>query len=111
MQPIKSALQAIPLPATGWSPPTPETQHVKLKGQAEEFAGLLYAQLFKAMREASDSSEGGLFGGDSDMFSTFFDQKIGKTFAEQGGNALEAALDRQLTSKLDAQEKIQGGHH
>lgn len=98
------------VPATGWAPPTPDEQEAKLKGQVEEFASLLYAQMFQQMREAAkgENEEGGLFGGDSAMFAHFFDQQVGKAFAAQEGNGLKQALWQQMSQTLAAQVKAQG---
>ena len=98
------------VPEASWAPPTPEQQQAKLEGQVEEFASLLYAQMFQQMREASkgEDEEGGLFGGDSEMFAHFFDQQVGKAFAAQEGNGLKQALWQQMSQTLEAQVKAQG---
>ena len=100
-----------PLSTGQFVKPTIEDKKEVLKGQAEEFAGLLYAQLVREMRESGKDEEseeeggGGIFGGgDSAMFMQFFDQQVGKTFAKQSGSALKDALYRQLTSQLDTQD-------
>jgi Rod binding domain-containing protein len=68
---------------------------------AEEFATILFSQMIQEMRSSgtdSDSEEGqgGLFSGDSNLFASFFDQSIGKTFAKAGGSGLVQALNHQL---------------
>lgn len=95
-----------PLTPGQFTAPTHEDKKEILKGQVEEFAGLLYAQLVREMREAAQDEEGeSLFGGgDSAMFMHFFDQQVGKTFASQSGSALKESLYRQLSSQLDAQK-------
>lgn len=107
MQPITPNLNSFKIPAAGWTPPTEEQRATQLKGQVEEFASLLYAQMFQQMREASksdnDEEGGGLFGGDSDMFASFFDQQVGKVFAAQEGNGLKEALWKQMSKTLEAQ--------
>jgi Rod binding domain-containing protein len=100
------------VPAAGWAPMTPEQQEAKLKGQVDEFASLLYAQMFQQMREASKSDDeegGGLFGGDSEMFAHFFDQQVGKAFAAGDGNGLKQALWQQMSKTLEAQQVKAGG--
>ena len=99
------------VPAAGWTPPTASEQEAKLKGQVEDFASLLYAQMFQQIRESakSEDEEGGLFGGDSAMFAHFFDQQVGKAFAAQEGNALKEALWQQMSKTLEAQQRKAGG--
>ena len=106
MQPITPNPNSFKIPAAGWTPPTQEQRAEQLKGQVEEFASLLYAQMFQQMREAAksdDEENGGLFGGDSEMFASYFDQQVGKVFASQEGNGLKEALWKQMSKTLEAQ--------
>jgi Rod binding domain-containing protein len=108
MQPITPNPNSFKIPAAGWTPPTDEQRAAQLKGQVEEFASLLYAQMFEQMREASKSDDdeengGGLFGGDSQLFASYFDQQVGKVFAAQEGNGLKEALWKQMSKTLEAQ--------
>jgi Rod binding domain-containing protein len=111
MQPITPNPNLYKIPAPGWTPPTDEQRSKQLEGQVEEFASLLYAQMFQQMREASKVSDegdeegggGGMFGGDSEMFASYFDQQVGKVFAHQAGNGLKQALWEQMSKTLEAQ--------
>ncbi len=109
MQPINPRSTFIPMTPEGLQTPTTAETKVKLEGQVEEFATLLYAQMFTEMREAGknedDESESVFGGGDTDMFMSFVDQQVGKNFSHQGGSGLKDALLRQLTERLDTQAK------
>ena len=72
---------------------------------AEEFAGYLFAQVFSQMRPESNE-EGGLFSGEnSEMFMSFFDQAVGKSFANSGsGNQL---VDQLVAQLVQSQSKAQ----
>lgn len=100
------------VPAAGWAPMTHQEQETKLKGQVDEFAAMLYAQMFQQMREAAKSDDeengGGMFGGDSEMFAHFFDQQVGRVFAAGDGNNLKQALWQQMSKTLEAQVKAGG---
>lgn len=93
------------LTAGGVAQPSLEEKKEILKGQVEEFAGLLYSQLVREMREAAKDEEGeSLFGGgDTGMFMHIYDQQVGKVFAAQAGSGLKETLYRQLSSQLDTQ--------
>ena len=109
MQPI-SPPAFFKIPEPGWAPPTAEAQAARLDAQVEEFASLLYAQMFQQMREAAqgEDGEGGLFSGNAAMFAHFFDQQVGKAFASAEGNGLKEALRQQLSKTLEAQSKAKG---
>lgn len=113
MQPI-NPINNFKVPAAGWAPPTAEQQETKLKGQVDEFAAMLYAQMFQQMREAGKSDDdeegggGGMFGGDSEMFASFFDQQVGRAFASREGDGLKQTLWQQMSKTLEAQVKGQG---
>lgn len=111
MQPINPASSFVPIPKDGITPPTVEQQQAQLKTQVEEFASILYSQMFQEMREAgkvSDDDENSVFGGgDTDYFMHFLDESVGHNFVKQGGNSLGDALYRQLSGRLSSQ--AQGG--
>lgn len=111
MQPIQPP-KFVPLPPAGFSfaKPTAEAREVELKKQVEEFASVLYAQMFREMRESGivekegeDGEEGIFGGGDTNMFMHLMDQEVGKSFASAGGNGLKEALYRQLSSRMATQ--------
>lgn len=106
MQPVFTPTKLAPLTSAGFQMPTAEEKAAVLNKQVDEFAALLYAQMFRQMRESSESEEGqGLFGGgDTYLFADFFDKEIGKTFAAGDGGALKEGLRRQLESALEAQQ-------
>lgn len=63
---------------------------------ARDFAGILFGYMFSEMRPKAE--EGGLLGGgDSEMFMDFFDQAVGRHFAEGAGGQLVEALVKQLS--------------
>lgn len=70
---------------------------MELKKAAEDFAGMLFAQMFSEMRGTPDE-EGSLFGGeqDTEMFMGFFDQAIGEKYVSTGGNGIAEQLYQQL---------------
>lgn len=113
MQPIPSS-SFLPLPSTeGWTRPTVAEDRTRLEKQVEEFASVLYAQMFGEMRRTAaagkDEDEegamgGGFGGGDSEYFMHLFDEQVGKKFAAQGGDALVQALKRQMLGRYDEQQ-------
>ncbi|MDB5096725.1 MAG: hypothetical protein JWM80_1146 [Cyanobacteria bacterium RYN_339] len=107
MQPINPTQAFLQIPKDGLQQPTVETQKVQLKGKVEEFATVLYAQMFAEMRESGKSEEdeeNSVFGGgDTNMFMHFMDEEVGRTFVKQGGNALTDALFKQLAGRLETQ--------
>lgn len=113
MQPITPTPAFLPVPQDGLQHPSVEQQKVQLKSQVEEFATVLYAQMFQQMREAGKSDEdeeNSVFGGgDTNMFMHFVDEQVGRTFVKQGGNALTDALYKQLAGRLDTQAQQGGG--
>ena len=113
MQPITpSPLTPFSLTQSGITPTTPAQQKEMLKGQVEEFASLLYAQMFEEMREAGkseDDEENSVFGGgDTDAFMHFMDEAVGKNFMHQGGGSLGDSLYKQLSRNLDAKKPAGG---
>lgn len=114
MQPIPTT-SFMPLPSTeGWTRPTVAQNRDRLEQQVEEFAAVLYSQMFGEMRRAAatakEDDEEGLFGnsggfggGDSEYFMHLFDEQVGKRFAARGGDSLVEALKRQMLSRYDAQ--------
>jgi Rod binding domain-containing protein len=113
MQPITTNSSFLAIPKEGLAHPTVEQQKVQLKAQVEEFATVLYAEMFQEMREAGKSDEdeeNSVFGGgDTNMFMHFVDEQVGRNFSKQGGNALTDALYKQLASRLDTQATQQQG--
>jgi Rod binding domain-containing protein len=112
MEPIKPKSPFMALPTEGIVAVPKEAQKAQLKGQVEEFASLLYAQMFQEMRESGkgDEEEEGnsvFGGGDTSMFMHFLDESVGRNFIKQGGGGLNDALLKQLSTRLDTQ--AQGG--
>ena len=65
---------------------------------ARYFAGILFGYMFSEMRPKNEEDEGGLLGGgDSEMFMDFFDQAVGRHFADGAGGPLVEALVAQLS--------------
>lgn len=106
MQPIPPP-SFVPLPPAGFSfvKPTAQAREAELKKAVDEFASVLYSQMFREMRESGvDENEEGIFGGgDTNMFMHLMDQEIGKAYAASGGNGLKEALYRQLSGRLATQ--------
>ena len=111
MEPIKP-ISIHPLPPAGFSftKPTAEAREAELKKTVNEFASVLYSQMFREMRESGivekegeDGEEGIFGGGDSNMFMHLMDQEVGKSFASAGGNGLKEALYRQLSGQMKTQ--------
>ena len=113
MQPIKPTPTFLQIPQDGLQQPSVVMQKEQLKTKVEEFATVLYAQMFAEMREAGKSEEdeeNSVFGGgDTNMFMHFMDEEVGKTFVKQGGNALTSALYKQLAQRLDIQAQQKEG--
>jgi len=109
INPYMSAFPLNPMPAIGASKPAApgELSLEETRQAAEEFAGYLFAQVFGQMRPES-GEEGGLFSGETaEMFMSFFDQAVGKSFATSGsGNQLVDQLVSQLVkSQSNAQQE------
>lgn len=114
MQPIPTT-NFLPLPSTdGWTKPSLAEDRQRLEQKVEEFASVLYAQMFGEMRRAAASGKedeeegvmgqsGGFGGGDSEYFMHLFDEQVGKQFAARGGDSLVEALKRQMLGRYDAQ--------
>lgn len=95
-----------PLDAPGLLKPGSKAYDGKIQEQVDEFAGVIFSQLVREMREAGQSEEGeGIFGGgNTNMFMHLFDQQVGRALAEQGAGGLKDALYDQLSSTLRAQQ-------
>lgn len=112
MQPINLRPSFMSIPAEGLHKPSHAEQQESLRGQVDEFASLLYAQMFRQMRESGQNEEEGegIFGGgDTNLFMNFLDEEVGKTFVKQGGSGLRDALYRQMSQNLDKVEGQGGG--
>lgn len=113
MQPITPP-SFLHLPAAGFSyqKPTAEAREAELKKAVDEFASVLYAQMFREMREAGkageDDEESIFGGGDTNMFMHLMDQEVGKAYAAAGGNGLKEALYRQLSGRMANQVEPKG---
>jgi Rod binding domain-containing protein len=112
MEPIKPNPPFMPLAHEGFTAATLDVQKTRLKAQVEDFASLLYAQMFEQMRESGKGEEedegNSVFGGgDTSMFMHFLDESVGRNFIKQGGGGLNDALLKQLSTRLDTQ--AQGG--
>lgn len=112
MQPITPP-SFLHLPPAGFSyqKPTAEVQEAGLKKAVDEFASVLYAQMFREMRESgkSEEDEESIFGGgDTNMFMHLMDQEVGKAYAAAGGNGLKEALYRQLSGRMANQVETKG---
>lgn len=106
INPYMSMIPQMASPASGGTPKASAAQGSEETRQAaEEFAGYLFAQVFSQMRPESNE-EGGLFSGENaEMFMSFFDQAVGKSFANSSsGNQLVDQLVQQL---VQAQSKAQ----
>lgn len=87
-----NALQAGRLPSA-----PREVQPDSAKEAAQAFAGYLFSEVFRQMRPDPNDDPEGLFSGEqSQMFMDFFDQSLGKQYAERG-NPLVDQLMKQLT--------------
>lgn len=107
MDRINPYMSAFPLNASLPVAPKAAPGAEDTRQAAEEFAGYLFAQVFSQMRPES-SEEGGLFSGENaEMFMSFFDQAVGKSFASSGsGNRLVDQLVEQLMkSQSEGQQK------
>lgn len=111
MDRINPFAKSFPLPSLAEGAPraAQELSPAETRQAAEDFAGYLFAQVFSQMRpQPGEGDEGGLFSGEhADMFMSFFDQAVGKSFASSGsGNQLVDQLVQQLVrSQSNAQEK------
>lgn len=112
MQPIQPP-SFLHLPPAGFSyqKPGPEAKEAELKKAVDEFASVLYTQMFREMRETgqSDEDEESIFGGgDTNMFMHLMDQEVGKAYTAAGGNGLKEALYRQLSGRMATQDEPKG---
>jgi Rod binding domain-containing protein len=94
---INPYMNGFPLIAPQPDRPTVGQTPDETRQAAQDFAGYLFAQVFGQMRPES-SEEGGLFSGENaEMFLSFFDQAVGKSFASSGsGNQLVDQLVEQM---------------
>ncbi len=110
LMPIPPASSSLaPIPQNGITHPSLVQKQAQLKEQADQFAAVLYSEMFTEMREAGknndDDDQDSLFGGgDTDMFMTLLDQKVGQTFSKQSGTGLADSLYKQLAGRLDAEQ-------
>lgn len=115
MQPINASSPFMSLPKDGIVQVPVAKQKEQLEKQVEEFASVLYTQMFSEMREAGKSGTdeeegGGVFGGgDTDNFMHLMDEKLAKSFVAQGGNTLKDSLFKQLAGRIDEQAQAKGG--
>lgn len=74
----------------------------ELYDASRDFVALLYTHMFQTMREAGQSDDGeGMFNSfETSMFMGFFDQEVGKKFADEGGNHLVDSLYRQIARNV-----------
>ncbi|MEB3197116.1 MAG: rod-binding protein [Candidatus Sericytochromatia bacterium] len=102
MQPIASPA-FLPLPAAGFQKPDAAARENQLKQAVDDFASILFSQMFREMREAGkDEDEGSVFGGgDTNLFMHLMDQELGDSYARAGGNPLREAMLRQLNKPTD----------
>lgn len=113
MQPITPP-SFLHLPQAGFSYQKPDaaSREVELKKAVEDFASVLYTQMFREMREAGktgEEDEESIFGGgDTNMFMHLMDQEVGKAYASAGGNGLKEALYRQLSGRMATQVETKG---
>ncbi|HEY9721104.1 MAG TPA: rod-binding protein [Oscillatoriaceae cyanobacterium] len=116
LKPLQSTPELKPLQTTPVAPQSLSEQESKLKSTVQQFASVLYAEMVEEMRKAGDdqdddgNGDGAFGGGDTSMFMSLFDQKIGASFAQQNGASLATALYKQLSGKLEAQDRSEGGH-
>lgn len=71
----------------------------KLHETVEDFAGMLYAEVFSQLMPTDQDPDGLFSGNEIGMFMPFLDQALGKSMAQGSGNALAQELYHQLTSK------------
>ncbi|MBI6545475.1 MAG: hypothetical protein HY692_01695 [Cyanobacteria bacterium NC_groundwater_1444_Ag_S-0.65um_54_12] len=62
---------------------------------AKDFAGILFGYMFSEMRPKSEE-DSLLGGGDTELFMDFFDQALGRQFADGAASQIIEALLRQL---------------
>jgi Rod binding domain-containing protein len=114
LQDADSALKLDSMNPAPVGPLTLEQKEAKLKGQVDEFASLLYAQMIAEMRKAGGDDEdgdgeGAFGGGDTANFMDMFDRQVGMNFVHQGGSGLKDALYHQLITNLESQAQAEGG--
>jgi Rod binding domain-containing protein len=109
MQPIL-APTFMPMPLQGYQKPTGAEREAQLKKAVDDFASILFSQMFREMREsAGGEDEGGIFGGgDTNVLMHLMDQELGKAYTTASGNTLREAMLRQLL-RQDGQEPTQRG--
>lgn len=80
--------------------PAPGTSEAKLQQASEDFAAMLFAQMFSAMRPKAGENDESLFGGeqDTEMFMDMFDLNIGQKYAANG-NPIAEQLYQQLKGR------------
>lgn len=109
MQPILTPT-FMPLPAAGYQPPTGAQREAQLKKAVDDFSSILFAQMFREMREsAGGEDEEGIFGGgDTNVLMHLMDQELGQAYTSASANTLRDAMLRQLL-RQDGQDPTQKG--
>lgn len=80
--------------------PAPGTTDAQLKQTSEDFAAMLFAQMFSAIRPKAGEGEDSLFGGEqnTELFMDMFDLKMGQAYAANG-NPIAEQLYQQLKGR------------
>lgn len=100
----------LPVPVDTPIAPPPTGKEQDLKTAVRDFVALLYADMFRNMREAGQEEDGeGLFNSfEAQMFMGFFDYDVAQKFADAGGASLSNALYKQLDKTGGAAQQAQG---
>jgi Rod binding domain-containing protein len=103
MQPILSPT-FLPIPQPGLQQPTAAARQAALEKAVDDFASVLFSQMFREMRESGDSEDGDAVfgGGDTGVLMHLMDEQLGKSYVASGGNTLREVMLRQLTSRTQA---------
>ncbi|MEB3283810.1 MAG: hypothetical protein VKN33_00805 [Candidatus Sericytochromatia bacterium] len=109
MQPIV-APTFLPMPVEGFQKPSSAAREEQLKKAVDDFASILFSQMFREMREsAAGEDEGGIFGGgDTNVLMHLMDQELAQAYTTASGNTLREAMLHQLL-RQDGQDPTQKG--
>ncbi|MEB3221503.1 MAG: hypothetical protein VKS61_05450 [Candidatus Sericytochromatia bacterium] len=100
MQPIVTPT-FLPIPQPGLQKPTAAARKAELEKAVDDFATVLFSQMFREMREAGEAQDGDAVfgGGDTGVLMHLMDEQLGKSYVASGGSTLRDAMLRQLTSR------------
>lgn len=103
MQPI-SPPTFLPIPQPGLQKPSEAARKAQLEQAVDDFASVLFAQMFREMREIGGGENGedgdSVFGGgDTGVLMHLMDEQLARSYVASGGSGLREVMLRQLMAR------------